>query len=49
MVGENLPRAKSDMIHSINEFAVTEAEDRCRLCLIVYLRHWPCRDPLARG
>ena len=32
-VGENLPRAKSDMVHSINEFAVTEID-----CLIILVR-----------
>lgn len=36
-VGENLPRAKSDMIHSINEFAVTEVENQVAGCASLYI------------
>ncbi|CAM3799357.1 MULTISPECIES: argininosuccinate lyase [Pseudoalteromonas] len=36
-VGENLPRAKSDMIHSINEFAVTEVGGRVTGCASLYI------------
>ena len=37
MNGENLPRAKSDMIHSINEFAVTEVADQVAGCASLYI------------
>ncbi|WP_440054987.1 argininosuccinate lyase [Pseudoalteromonas sp. T1lg65] len=36
-VGENLPRAKSDMIHSINEFAVTEVDGKVTGCASLYI------------
>jgi len=36
-VGENLPRAKSDMVHSINEFAVTEVNGRVTGCASLYI------------
>ncbi len=36
-VGENLPRAKSDMIHSINEFAVTEVNGKVTGCASLYI------------
>ena len=35
--GENLPRAKSDMIHSINEFAVTEVNGEVTGCASLYI------------
>lgn len=35
--GENLPRAKSDMIHSINEFAVTEVNGKVTGCASLYI------------
>ena len=36
-VGENLPRAKSDMVHSINEFAVTEIDGQVSGCASLYI------------
>lgn len=36
-VGENLPRAKSDMVHSINEFAVTEVAGEVAGCASLYI------------
>ena len=36
-VGENLPRAKSDMVHSINEFAVTEINGKVSGCASLYI------------
>ncbi len=36
-VGENLPRAKSDMVHSINEFAVTEIDGKVSGCASLYI------------
>ncbi|MBS3798385.1 argininosuccinate lyase [Pseudoalteromonas sp. BDTF-M6] len=36
-VGENLPRAKSDMVHSINEFAVTEVNGKVTGCASLYI------------
>ena len=36
-VGENLPRAKSDMVHSINEFAVTEVAGKVSGCASLYI------------
>lgn len=36
-VGENLPRAKSDMVHSINEFAVTEVDGKVTGCASLYI------------
>ncbi|MBQ4862321.1 argininosuccinate lyase [Pseudoalteromonas sp. MMG013] len=36
-VGENLPRAKSDMVHSINEFAVTEVGGKVTGCASLYI------------
>ncbi|MBE0366289.1 argininosuccinate lyase [Pseudoalteromonas aurantia] len=36
-VGENLPRAKSDMVHSINEFAVTEVDGNVTGCASLYI------------
>ena len=36
-VGENLPRAKSDMVHSINEFAVTEINGQVSGCASLYI------------
>lgn len=36
-VGENLPRAKSDMVHSINEFAVTEVNGQVTGCASLYI------------
>ncbi|BBN82882.1 bifunctional protein ArgH [Pseudoalteromonas sp. A25] len=36
-VGENLPRAKSDMIHSINEFAVTVVDGKVTGCASLYI------------
>jgi argininosuccinate lyase/amino-acid N-acetyltransferase len=35
--GENLPRAKSDMVHSINEFAVTEVNGKVSGCASLYI------------
>ncbi|WP_462157375.1 argininosuccinate lyase [Pseudoalteromonas sp. GB56] len=35
--GENLPRAKSDMVHSINEFAVTEVDGKVTGCASLYI------------
>lgn len=35
--GENLPRAKDDMIHSINEFAVTEVGGKVTGCASLYI------------
>ncbi len=35
--GENLPRAKSDMVHSINEFAVTEVDGKVCGCASLYI------------
>ncbi len=36
-VGENLPRAKSDMVHSINEFAVTQCNNKITGCASLYI------------
>ncbi|TDP39124.1 argininosuccinate lyase/amino-acid N-acetyltransferase [Idiomarina aquatica] len=37
MAGENLPRAKDDIIHSINEFAVTEIDGQVMGCASLYI------------
>lgn len=35
--GENLPRAKDDIVHSINEFAVTEVDGKVMGCASLYI------------
>ncbi|WP_417448183.1 argininosuccinate lyase [Idiomarina abyssalis] len=35
--GENLPRAKDDIVHSINEFAVTEVNGKVMGCASLYI------------
>uniref|UniRef100_UPI00241CE900 GNAT family N-acetyltransferase n=2 Tax=Idiomarinaceae TaxID=267893 RepID=UPI00241CE900 len=35
--GENLPRAKDDIVHSINEFAVTEVDSKVMGCASLYI------------
>lgn len=37
MAGENLPRAKDDIIHSINEFAVSEVDGQVMGCASLYI------------